>query len=412
VFLSAAEALIAGGAGIVLAADILPVLLIKPTAPFWAHYLPYSTRYALCALFSVASFLLTALFEPVEVKLLGVVCAAIAAGWGEVTSLGMLAFYKESAVTAWSSGTGMAGVAGAGFFLFLSTVLGLSNKTTLLIGLVFPVMYALAYFVGLGPATSSPGASRAGSEAGEAPEALDGGGSVAGLSLRDMDVEPCDEAAEEGGTRAAEAEGLRLMGRRAAEQPPSGPAGLESSDATKSMSFWQRLTAARGLLPVMAALFIVYFAEYTISTGVAGTLSFPEDKLPKKAFYERAQLTYQVGVFLSRSSGQLVPIDTLWPMPVLQTLNLVVFIVQACTQMISSSWALLALVFFEGLLGGAVYVNAFRKLRAQSPPELREFYMGAASVADTAGISVSSGVSAWLEPFLDHLRATRGLPTA
>lgn len=436
VFLTAAEAIIAGGAGIVLAADILPVIIIKPTAPFWAHYMPYSVRYALCGGFSAASFLLAALCEPVELKLLGVVCAAISSGWGEVTSLAMLAFYKESAVTAWSSGTGFAGVAGAGFYVLFTSAFGISDRTTLLTGLIFPLMYVLCYFVALGPGTvfaePEPPSSAASDGIPEgSPYAADstplGGpgkqhkhlssGSIGpGLELEHTDGSDGPGASMVGRPRQG-GDLARLVGAPGSEQAKdladkAGGRGMESCDATKSMTTAQRLTALRSLLPVMTWLFVVYFAEYTINSGVAGTLSFPNDGLPKHDFYKRAQLVYQAGVFVSRSSGQLLPINTLWPMPLGQTIMLVVFIVQSCTQFIGSSWIMFGLVLFEGLLGGAVYVNAFRKIRAESPPHLREFYLGAASVADTAGISVASGVSVWLEPFLDGVRRSSGLPVA
>ncbi len=434
VFLTAAEAIIAGGAGIVLAADILPVIVIKPTAPFWAHYMPYSVRYALCGAFSAASFLLAALCEPVELKLLGVVCAAISSGWGEVTSLAMLAFYKESAVTAWSSGTGFAGVAGAGFYVMFTSAFGISDRTTLLIGLIFPLMYVLCYFVALGPGTvfaepePSPSSASDGvpdelpyaagapvAGAGKLHQHASSGSVGPGLELEHTEGSDGPGASMVG--RPRQGDTTRLVnppghGTKKGLPEPAGTRGMESCDATKTMTTAQRLTALRSLLPVMTWLFVVYFAEYTINSGVAGTLSFPNDGLPKHDFYKRAQLVYQAGVFISRSSGQLLPINTLWPMPLGQTIMLVVFIVQSCTQFIGSSWIMFALVLFEGLLGGAVYVNAFRKIRAESPPHLREFYLGAASVADTAGISVASGVSVWLEPFLDGVRKSSGLPVA
>lgn len=47
-----------------------------------------------------------------------------------------------------------------------------------------------------------------------------------------------------------------------------------------------------------------------------------------------------------------------------------------------------------GLLGGAVYVGAFSLIGAEVEPSLREFALGAASVADSVGIAVADGAPA------------------
>lgn len=113
-----------------LAADIVPTLIIKFTAPFWTHLFPYPVRVTVCTLFAIASFYTVAMGGSVGVRLLGVVFASISSGarpplrvavaravasplrgvgWGEATFLALAAFYDKSAITAWSSGTGFAG---------------------------------------------------------------------------------------------------------------------------------------------------------------------------------------------------------------------------------------------------------------------------------------------------------------
>ena len=44
---------------------------------------------------------------------------------------------------------------------------------------------------------------------------------------------------------------------------------------------------------------------------------------------------------------------------------------------------------FVGLLGGAVYVNAFTLLAKEVEPSLREFSLSAASLADSVGIALA-----------------------
>lgn len=48
----------------------------------------------------------------------------LSAGWGEVTFLAYSSFYDKTVITYWSSGTGFAGIAGAGACLcFLTNII-------------------------------------------------------------------------------------------------------------------------------------------------------------------------------------------------------------------------------------------------------------------------------------------------
>lgn len=57
-------------------------------------------------------------------------------------------------------------------------------------------------------------------------------------------------------------------------------------------------------------------------------------------------------------------------------------------------------VFWEGLLGGAVYVNTFAEIMERVPEGEREFSLGATSVSDSAGICVAGFIGMGLEPWL------------
>ncbi len=46
-------------------------------------------------------------------------------------------------------------------------------------------------------------------------------------------------------------------------------------------------------------------------------------------------------------------------------------------------------MLYAGLLGGAVYVNAFTLLAKEVEPSLREFSLSAASLADSVGIALA-----------------------
>jgi battenin len=128
-------------------------------------------------------------------------------------------------------------------------------------------------------------------------------------------------------------------------------------------------------------------------------MGFPvTDANARKKFYEYANWCYQAGVVISRSSGTLwTPTRArLWAMPTAQCIILIFSIVNAYQQL-WYDWSLLALCFVVGLLGGAVYVGGFSLIAVESPVAMREFNLGAASVANSAGVAVADLGSIFLQ---------------
>ena len=86
------------------------------------------------------------------------------------------------------------------------------------------------------------------------------------------------------------------------------------------------------MTPYMVPMFVVYFAEYAMQSGVWAAIGFPiTSKNARAEFYEYANWTYQVGVLVSRSSGVVwhADIKAIWLMPFLQLVLLVFFILDA-----------------------------------------------------------------------------------
>ena len=102
------------------------------------------------------------------------------------------------------------------------------------------------------------------------------------------------------------------------------------------------------------------------------------------------QTIYQIGVFISRSSLPFLRLPYLYSMGLLQCLNLVLVIFQALYMILPSIYLVFALIFWEGLLGGLVYVNTYAKVSDEVPEAQREFALGAVSVSDSAGISLAA----------------------
>lgn len=161
----------------------------------------------------------------------------------------------------------------------------------------------------------------------------------------------------------------------------------------------------------MLPLLLVYIAEYTINQGVAPTLLFPLQESPFKhfrAFYPTYNAIYQVGVFISRSSTPFFRIHDLYLPSLLQVFNLGLLTLHALFNFIPNVYIVFLVVFWEGLLGGLVYVNTFAEITDRVPKEEREFSLGATTVSDSAGICIAGMLSMVFEVWLCNWQVSHG----
>lgn len=70
-------------------------------------------------------------------------------------------------------------------------------------------------------------------------------------------------------------------------------------------------------------------------------------------------MTYQIGVFISRSTVNLVQIRQIWLLSFLQTLNVFYFMFESIFAFTPSIWIVFGVILLEGLIGGAAYVNTY-----------------------------------------------------
>ena len=139
--------------GVVLLADIVPSFVAKLLVPYFIHKIPYPVRvlfFVCAAAFSMVLIALTpaATDGPsIAVKMVGVMLASLVSGCGELSFLGLTHYYGQSSLAAWGSGTGGAGLLGAGAYAIATNVLKLSVKHTLLASACLPIIMLLAFFV-------------------------------------------------------------------------------------------------------------------------------------------------------------------------------------------------------------------------------------------------------------------------
>lgn len=118
-------------------------------------------------------------------------------------------------------------------------------------------------------------------------------------------------------------------------------------------------------------------------------IHFKDIWIDHKAQYRWLQVDYQLGVFFSRSSVNLVKINKVWLMTVLQLINVVLVLTEVITFISPSIWIVFVVVLWEGLLGGGAYVNTFYRMSKEIPKDRRYFALCVVPVSDSIGIALA-----------------------
>uniref|UniRef100_A0A8D2FF06 CLN3 lysosomal/endosomal transmembrane protein, battenin n=1 Tax=Theropithecus gelada TaxID=9565 RepID=A0A8D2FF06_THEGE len=203
------------------------------------------------------------------------------------------------------------------------------------------------------------------------------------------------EAQDPGGEEEAESSARQPLIRT--EAPESKPG------SSSSLSLRERWTVFKGLLWYIVPLVVVYFAEYFINQGLFELLFFRNTSLSHAQQYRWYQMLYQAGVFASRSSLRCCHIRFTWALALLQCLNLAFLLADVWFGFLPSIYFVFLIILYEGLLGGAAYVNTFHNIALETSDEHREFAMAATCISDTLGISLSGLLALPLHDFLCQL---------
>ena len=344
---------------VVLLADIVPSLSIKFAAPFFIHKIPYKQRVYGIIFLNMLGMCVIALSHKLFYSMLGIILASFCSGFGEITFLQLTNFHDKVSLNGWSSGTGGAGLFGSFFYMFLTSILKLNINLSLLVFSVMPLGFLLFF---------------------KLPNVAKGGNSY--TFLQDDSQEP------------------------------------EQHDVTfKDIHYTEIIERLKNLVfPYMLPLTSVYFFEYLINQGVSPTLLFPISG--KTVIFHRYRdqyvtygTLYQLGVFISRSSGQIFRTRKLYVLSFLQGLNLMLTILQSYYYPLHSIYPILLLVFYEGFLGGSSYVNTFLNVTDDFHiSSEREFALGAVSIADSFGTMIAAFAGIWLEPSLCKHQVATGRP--
>eukprot|EP00579_Thalassiosira_antarctica_P001494 CAMPEP_0201872936 /NCGR_PEP_ID=MMETSP0902-20130614/5547_1 /ASSEMBLY_ACC=CAM_ASM_000551 /TAXON_ID=420261 /ORGANISM="Thalassiosira antarctica, Strain CCMP982" /LENGTH=532 /DNA_ID=CAMNT_0048399377 /DNA_START=25 /DNA_END=1626 /DNA_ORIENTATION=- len=314
---------------------------------------------------------------------------------------------QRRSITAFSSGTGLAGIVGYGYKALFSELFGWGLSATVWSAMLFPLAYWFIYIKGLHSLElSMQQDASAQSEIGSGESIHSSVTSESSLLVKN----------ENGGSDNSSIQDYRQSNNREGASPElemvhtetihantmlrlETTSQTDTTDASRSLTAFERFQLVLSLWPYMTPLFTVYAAEYMIQAGVWSAIGFPVTSASARAqFYQYSNWTYQAGVFLSRSSGNLwtASIPILWLMPFLQVVNLYFF------WMISIhhfwyNYGLLLPCFFAGLLGGGVYVQGFSRVNMDMPMDLREIAIASVGVADASGALVADILSLFIQ---------------
>lgn len=383
IMIAGAQEIASGGVGLVYFFDVFPALFVKLSGPYWFHLISYRHRTFLGALWMSLSFLVVAFGRAsLAWQLLGVAFSGLQSGMMEASFLAMASFYdSQRCLTCWSSGTGLAGVGGYAWIALFHLWLGWSFSTTLVLAAsLFPLLYVLMFTMLLDTAHLPPAKQ------------------CYYMAIPEGPIEELLPTA----SSTTFSDNLRVMKKKKQQLLLDGDLekeGFSHPQSAADMTFREKLRFTLTLGPYMVPLMVVYFAEYTMQTGVWSTIGFPVmSATARSQFYAAAGMAYQSGVFLSRSSGVLFQATrgVLYLMPAMQT-ALLVFFTMVSAYHFWYNWSLLLFCFLAGLLGGGVYVNAFTLLSREVPASHVEFALSAASVGDTIGVMLADFTGIFLQ---------------
>ena len=140
-----------------LLCNVVPSFVVKLLCPYFVHAIPYPTRIFSLAAISILGMLLIVLFpaydemhptdNAIATKMIGVSLASVSSGGWEVTFLALTHFYGPFSLAGWGSGTGGAGLVGAGAYALATTWLGWGSRATLFASAFLPFAMVGSFFL-------------------------------------------------------------------------------------------------------------------------------------------------------------------------------------------------------------------------------------------------------------------------
>ena len=277
----------------------LPETLTKITAPYWWLLVSYRVKGFTAGFGFLINLLAVLLPIPVWGKLLGLWLGGASDSLGEATMLAYSQHFEDpsSMLSAWASGTGLAGPLGYLLRMYVTPHMG--SSVLFLFSIAIVLVYWVA-FLSLRPLPHDKG-----------------------RGVKDDTYISVDDDAIE------ETIGLLNADRDELVSPRQG------------ISCKEKLRLQCGLMKYVLPLVLTFFGAYAAQSGAWTAFALPPENLhsaaARSAGYQMLNLFYQLGVFISRSSGQLikVPLRWLWVASLVQLLLLAFFVWDGAVQVMT-----------------------------------------------------------------------------
>lgn len=364
----------------ILVADVLPALLVKLVYPLFLFNIKTSYKMLAVIAINIASLIITALAQIPVIIFTGVVLTSIASGLGDPTILSLTPQYHRVSLSGFGIGTGICGVVCALSYTIMKMFM--SVEQVLLSALVMPVIMAIAYFYMIKPIEDEVDEETR-PKLDTSKESIGSNNSIPKLDGQRDNSDPINLATEVEKEGCTETSSLIAIKDDTKQQDDQSLVELTRDEKIKIVP---------QILKYFFPLFAVYLFEYFINQGLYELIYYPEiTSINHAAQYRWFQVTYQVGVLISRSSLEFFKVKQLWLMVVLQGLNAVFLTLDVFGKIhVPSFYLMIAIILYEGLLGGLCYVNAYYRALTELNPRYKSFAISVISNSDTSGITLAA----------------------
>lgn len=196
---------------------------------------------------------------------------------------------------------------------------------------------------------------------------------------------------------------------------PYKPIGIENDNGKTrpKMTFFEKLSAVKGVFPVMLSVIFAWIAEYLIIQSVITTIAFNNAPFPPRDHYQYYIFIFLSGelfgrsylIFFSYVKPSWVPklvIRNLWCLTFGEISILVFFSLAAWYRFLPSVAIPLILSFIAGVIIGVMYINMLTVFSEIEDDAQREFVLGYASAATGCGAFTAGLLGLVVEPLLRH----------
>ena len=198
------------------------------------------------------------------------------------------------------------------------------------------------------------------------------------------------------------------------EELPSSENDTDEPKGTfqNSLTWKEKFSVAKQILPYIIYLFLTYFAEYLSNQAIITTIAFSNASFSPRDHYQYYIVCYQVGKFLGRSHifflsctcSKVIPyvrVKKTWILALIEMGHLLFFVFASWFRFVPHVSIILILCVTEGFVAGSMYVNSAHTVsEVISESKQREFALGLLTIGNGLGKLSAGFLGLHVEPQL------------